>query len=564
MFNKALFKQSCKANGLMWAIITASTCFMLSCVMLISGSGKIGEVKNSIEDTIIEENIESLIKEKSINNYALVDDSLVLFDKQFANEIKSSFLTNYQALVVEGADPTDPTTAASAYQNTCSLTSIASIYQNAINNYATSLETYTVSIDKSYDKDSDFYKQLYNLSILTINPNGRGNDTFETMEKGSSEKIKNGYEVSAFFTVCANDLSYWLTSQEGVNTSAYISGTERSSYRHDLASYTMPIIFSSSFVSEDNINSLVEALKDYGVTREKYDSYGYTYASVKKLSASGIVTFQARYDLEAQNITADKYETTEDYLKALSDLKLSLIKDISKSSLDLLPQDVSDAIEEIGQTDLYSLIVASIFFKMAGLLLPIIYMIMASNNLISSQVDTGSMAYVLSTSVKRNEVTFTQGCYLALSLLAMFACTTITSMVCFSIVNIASTSLTYGKLLLMNLGAFLVLFAMSGINFFTSCTFDRSKHSMSIGGGLSMFFLVCTMLGLFGSPVIPSVVRLDALNYFNYVSIISLFDTVSIIDGTLTFIYKLIILFAIGIIGYIAGSIIFKKKDLPL
>ena len=189
---------------------------------------------------------------------------------------------------------------------------------------------------------------------------------------------------------------------------------------------------------------------------------------------------------------------------------------------------------------------------------------MASNNLISSQVDTGSMAYVLSTSVKRNEVTFTQGCYLALSLLAMFACTTITSMVCFSIVNITTTSLTYGKLLLMNLGAFLVLFAMSGINFFTSCTFDRSKNSMSIGGGLSMFFLVCTMLGLFGSPVIPSVVRLDALNYFNYVSIISLFDTVSIIDGTLTFIYKLIILFTIGIIGYIVGSIIFKKKDLPL
>ena len=360
MFNKALFKQSCKANGLMWAIITASTCFMLSCVMLISGSGKIGQVKNSIQDTIIEENIDSLIKEKSINNYALVDDSLVLFDKQFTGEIKSSFLTNYQALVVEGADPTDPTTAISAYQNTCSLLSIASIYQNAINNYATSLENYTVSIDKSYDKDSEFYTQLYNLSILTINPNGLANDTFETMEKGSSEKIKNGYEVSEFFTVCSNDLSYWLTGQEGVNTSAYISGSERSSYRHDLASYTMPIIFSSSFVSEDNINTLVDALKDYGVTREKYDSYGYTYASVKKLSASGIVTFQARYNLEAQNITADKYETTEDYLKALSDLKLSLIKDISKSSLDLLPQDVSDAIEEIGQTDLYSLIVASI------------------------------------------------------------------------------------------------------------------------------------------------------------------------------------------------------------
>ena len=41
MFSKALFKQSCKANGLMWGIITFAVCFMLACVMVISGSGNI-------------------------------------------------------------------------------------------------------------------------------------------------------------------------------------------------------------------------------------------------------------------------------------------------------------------------------------------------------------------------------------------------------------------------------------------------------------------------------------------------------------------------------------------
>ena len=75
---------------------------------------------------------------------------------------------------------------------------------------------------------------------------------------------------------------------------------------------------------------------------------------------------------------------------------------------------------------------------------------------------------------------------------------------------------------------------------------------------------VATMLGLFGSQVIPSVVRLDSLNYFNYVSIISFFDVVSILNGTTAFIWKLLILAAIGITGYIVGSITFKKKDLPL
>ena len=209
------------------------------------------------------------------------------------------------------------------------------------------------------------------------------------------------------------------------------------------------------------------------------------------------------------------------------------------------------------------LIVGSIFYKLAGLLLPIIYMIMASNNLISGQVDSGSMAYVLSTSTKRNTVAFTQAVYLVGSLLAMFLLTTATGCVCLAIVG-TEVGLGYGELVLLNLGAFLVLFALAGLNFFTSCYFDRSKRSMAIGGGLSIFALVAAMLGLFGSPVIPKVVRLDSLNYFNYTTIISMFDVVSIMEGTTAFIWKFAILFVLGIIGIIAGSVKFIKKDLPL
>lgn len=72
------------------------------------------------------------------------------------------------------------------------------------------------------------------------------------------------------------------------------------------------------------------------------------------------------------------------------------------------------------------------------------------------------------------------------------------------------------------------------------------------------------MLGLFGNPVIPSVIRLNVLNYFNCATVISLFDAVSIIDGTNNFIWKFIVLGVVGVIGYIAGSLRFIKKDLPL
>ena len=84
MFGKALFKQSCKANGTMWAIITFAVCFMLACVMLISGSGNIGETKNAIEDTIVKQEIESSFKKRAISYYGYAQDGLMNFDRFYA------------------------------------------------------------------------------------------------------------------------------------------------------------------------------------------------------------------------------------------------------------------------------------------------------------------------------------------------------------------------------------------------------------------------------------------------------------------------------------------------
>ena len=67
LFSKALFKQSCKANGVMWGIITVAVCFMLACVMLISGTSNISSVKEGVQDTIIQEIIKSEVKKATVN-----------------------------------------------------------------------------------------------------------------------------------------------------------------------------------------------------------------------------------------------------------------------------------------------------------------------------------------------------------------------------------------------------------------------------------------------------------------------------------------------------------------
>ena len=546
MFSKALFKQSCKANGVMWTIITFAVCFMLACVMLISGNGNIGETKNAIEDTIIQKEIDAAIEERAINYYSLSDSALTTFDKEYIAAFdKAEYLKTVAALMAGGKSESEAkTAAASKYYGVAALKVNFAAEQKAV--------------DLGYGDDKEKTQEIVGVSMFALNPEliEEGSKTLYNAYLGKTEDILDAYDVTSLVVYAMQDKG-----------EEYITSIERRDYVSTRAEKAGANFLALNIVSEEAVDEMIKTLSSYGVDRAKYDSFGYNYENVKKLARNTVNTYSNRLEYELSELekkyAAGGFTSEEEYKAAAEKTNADLIKAISGSLLDSLPSEVSDALEDIGQADLYTLIVGSIFYKLAGLLLPIIYMIMASNNLISGQVDSGSMAYVLSTSIKRKTVAFTQAVYLVGSLLAMFLLTTATGCVCLAIVG-TDIGLTYGKLLLLNLGAFLVLLALSGLNFFTSCYFDRSKRSMAIGGGLSIFALVAAMLGLFGSPVIPKVVRLDSLNYFNYTTIISMFDVVSIMDGTTVFSWKFAILAALGLIGLIAGSLKFTKKDLPL
>lgn len=546
MFSKALFKQSCKANGVMWTIITFAVCFMLACVMLISGNGNIGETKNAIEDTIIQKEIDAAIEERAINYYSLSASALTTFDKEYIAAFdKAEYLRTVAALMAGGKSESEAkTAAASKYYGVAALKVNFAAEQKAV--------------DLGYGNDKEKTREIIGVSMFALNPEliEEGSKTLYNAYLGKTEDILDAYDVTSLVVYAMQDKG-----------EEYITSIERRDYVSTRAEKAGANFLALNIVSEEAVDEMIKTLSSYGVDRAKYDSFGYNYENVKKLARNTVITYSNRLEYELSELekkyAAGGFASEEEYKAAAEKTNADLIKAISGSLLDSLPSEVSDALEDIGQADLYTLIVGSIFYKLAGLLLPIIYMIMASNNLISGQVDSGSMAYVLSTSIKRKTVAFTQAVYLVGSLLAMFLLTTATGCVCLAIVG-TDIGLTYGKLLLLNLGAFLVLFALSGLNFFTSCYFDRSKRSMAIGGGLSIFALVAAMLGLFGSPVIPKVVRLDSLNYFNYTTIISMFDIVSIMDGTTVFSWKFAILAALGLIGLIAGSLKFTKKDLPL
>ena len=517
MLSKPLFKQSCKANGAMWIIITIAVCFMLSCVMLISGRGDISQTKDAIQNTIIEGELTSALQKKALNYYEIGDAAMVHFDDVFSEEYSGAYIDALASGIPEGQ------ASQAAF-----MTAYAAAANDLQENYLPAL-----NLSFGYEPDSQEAKEAQGILFYTLNPmQSDGTYMFDDFYREHGEQIVHYTDLLATIAEPAHE-------------------AERQKYvMNNCASF-----MAGNMVTEENIQSVLDALSDYGVTKEQYDDYGFSdYAKVKSIAMAAIVDYRANLEYRLDTMKTGETEAS---------IQEELNAQVTRSLLASLPNEVSDALGEVGQMDMYGILVGSVFFKMAGLLLPIIYMIMASNALIAGQVDSGSMAYVLSTSTKRRTVTFTQAAYLIGSLFLMFACTAVTSVVCIHIVDV-ETGLTWQKLLLLNLGAFLVLFAMSGICFLTSCWFDRSKRAMGIGGGLSMFFLVATMLGLFGSPILPSIIRMDTLNYFNYASIITLFDPISILDGTTAFVWKYCILAAIGIVCYVIGSIRFRKKDLPL
>lgn len=195
---------------------------------------------------------------------------------------------------------------------------------------------------------------------------------------------------------------------------------------------------------------------------------------------------------------------------------------------------------------------AQTFYSMQGVILPLIFVIMTANSLIASQVDRGSMAYLLSTPIKRSTVVRTQAIYLVLSLVAMFTLLTIVGVLAVQTFQ-SDIDFNLSDLIMLNVGLFLLMFATSSISFLFSCIFNLSKNSLALGAGIPLAFFLFELMGKVDS----------SLEGFKYLSLNSLFDTDAIINNG-NYSIQFIILGVVGIVLYEIGIRVFKEKDLPL
>ena len=220
--------------------------------------------------------------------------------------------------------------------------------------------------------------------------------------------------------------------------------------------------------------------------------------------------------------------------------------------------------------DMVQNLIFTIFYGMMTSILPAIYVLITSNKLLAGQVDRGSMAYVLSTPVKRSTVTFTQMTFLTASVTAMFGVQTILHLVINKLKPLTlakamgdpelavSGDLTSDMIIKINLSAIAVSVAMGAVCFMFSGIFSSSKYSLGSSGTFIGITLLANMLAMFGS------LGVNGLDKFKYLTLCSFYDNRSVIMAENDWIIKMICPLVISILAFTVGSEVFRKKDLPL
>ena len=312
-------------------------------------------------------------------------------------------------------------------------------------------------------------------------------------------------------------------------------------------------------ISDYNKNNKVQISSIDEITVNNYSMDGKELMQyVDNYAASGITSYKT-YKADA---IKNGYNKNEAQLIAVSKGSLGVINQ--------LPTSIQDSLTEMGDMNTYGIIVGVIAFGIAVLLIPMVYTVLTANSLVSEKIESGSLAFTMSTPISRGSFIFTSGIYLIFTEIFMAVCLTGVSVIAQLIGGYFGsgdllTALPISNIVAYGLGNFMVSLAISGICFMSSCLFNKTNNNIGVSGGISIFFFICAILGLFATKAIPGTIRITSMNIFNYLTIFSLFDSLAVMDGSwMLFFMKLLVLFGITIVTYIIGSIKFTKKDLPL
>jgi ABC-type transport system involved in multi-copper enzyme maturation permease subunit len=288
-----------------------------------------------------------------------------------------------------------------------------------------------------------------------------------------------------------------------------------------------------------------------------------------ELSAAG---FRSAVDgLSQSGVSIDTYVKEFEYSYALAQKKGVFDKEeltmsgMLNTTLETMGVD-PDLIQRMSEMDT-SAMINRMYYTVTGLLPIFILIVILANSLIAEKVDRGSMAYVLSTPTKRSAVAITQMLFLLAVPLLLIAVTggsrIFTTYLFYDEVNVKAQVALFA-------GMYVLVEAVCAICYLGSCLFSQSRKSVGFGGGLTVWFFLASLLGMFGTDdMVNTGMGVKELGVFNKMTVIGLYDikalaTVGTENVDTSFVWKLCVLAAIAVVCYTAGAVYFTKKDLPL
>lgn len=334
-----------------------------------------------------------------------------------------------------------------------------------------------------------------------------------------------------FYTYLGALATYDTMTQQELSYDDFISGDNETAYE---TAFEMLNAQADMDLSTKGFQKAIDGLSQSDISLEKY-----------------VKQFEYVYALNQTNGVFDKEELT--------------ISEMLTVTLDMMGVS-SDMVEKMSEMNPASMM-NQMYYTAMGLLPIFILIVILANSLIASQVDRGSMAYVLSTPTKRSAVAITQMVFMIivpLLIIAIVCATRIgTTYLFYDEVNVPGILALFG-------GMYILVEAVCGLCYMGSCIFSQSRKSMAFGGGLAVWFFLASMIGLFGSEnMVNTGMGVEELSVFNKLTLVGLYDvdalsTVGTGSVDTAFVWKLLILLAVAIVTYAIGAVRFSKKDLPL
>lgn len=220
--------------------------------------------------------------------------------------------------------------------------------------------------------------------------------------------------------------------------------------------------------------------------------------------------------------------------------------------LDMVPEGMLKAMgfENLG-TDLTNYL-SNYLYGFIFIMFPMIYCIIVSNKLIAKHVDSGSMAYLLTTPNSRVTIAATQALFLISGLAIIFTVNIIAAVTISE--SMFKGLLDIGKFLSLNWITYLVLTVIAGIGFLSSCIFNDTKNSLAFGAGIPIGFFVIKMISEISTE----------LEWLKYLSIYSFIDVDTILENSQYVTFSSLFLIILIIALYFTAIIIFNRRSLSI